>query len=86
MQCDDRGALERREAHPEGRFELRRQVDFRHENERLGVGLRRQNFGQRAQIHFSLTAARHAVQQEGGETVRIADCFDGARLLVGQRG
>ena len=61
MQHGDPGA----EAAAESIYELGRECDFRHQNQRLtAVG---DGGGDDAQIHFSLAAARDTVKEMGGE-------------------
>jgi hypothetical protein len=48
VQGNDRGAVERRETRAEGGLELRCEIDFGDEDQRLGVGPRRENGGERA--------------------------------------
>ena len=69
MHRDDRAFRQHGEARAEGGFELRCQVDFRHQHQRLRIGPRGQQVRQRMQIHLGLAAAGHAVQQERRERV-----------------
>jgi len=84
VQGDDRSAVERRETCAKRSLELRREIDFGDEDERLSIGPRRENGGERTQIDLGLAAAGHAVQQEGSEAVSVADRLDGGGLFVGE--
>ena len=83
---DDRVFGKRGEARAERGFELRRQVDLRHQHERLGIRPRVEQTGERVQIDLGLAAARHAVQQERRETPRGGDRIDGLLLFRRETG
>jgi len=78
------GALRQRgETRAESGFELRREIDFRDEHERLRIGARTEQMGQCVEINLGFAAAGHAVQQERGETLCAGDRIDGIGLLCG---
>ncbi len=62
-------------------FELRRQVDFRHQDQDLRIGVRRQAARDRLQIDFGLAAAGHAIEQHGRIAAGVGNRFDRLELL-----
>ena len=79
---DDRAFGQRGETRAERGLELRRQIDFGHEDERLRVRPRVEQARERVQIDLGLAAARHAVQQERREAARGGDRIDGFLLFL----
>jgi len=77
--------IEPRKARADIRLQLRRQVDFRHQNQNLrqlaGRICRRQNPGCRLQVDFGLATARHAVQQQGRKTFGFSNGTHGLLLF-----
>jgi hypothetical protein len=68
------------EARAQQRLELRREIDFRHEQQDLGAGIGPQPILDRAQVDLGLAAARDAEQQVHTEGSRGDEGFD--RLLL----
>jgi hypothetical protein len=71
-----------RKTRPHPAFQLRRQVDFRHQQQDLAAG--RQRPLDQAQINLGLAAAGHAMQQMRRKSGRRVDGLDGNGLLIGQ--
>jgi hypothetical protein len=61
------------EARADIAFQLRRQVNFRHQDQDLAIRLARQHLRTGLQIDLGLAAAGHAVQQGRFEALRAAD-------------
>ena len=68
-----------REACAQQRFELRRQIDFRHQQQRLRGRIRRESACDRAQVDLGLAAAGDAEQQVRRE---IPDAFISASIAA----
>ena len=71
-----------RKTRAKARLQLRGEVDFRHQHQRLAAG--GQRLGNPLQIHFGFAAAGDAVQQGGGKP-RPAQPIHHLALFVGQR-
>ena len=72
-----------REAGGDTAFELRGEIDFRHQQQRLLP--RRQGLLNEAQIHFGFATAGDAVQQVGAKSLTGGDGTERLLLLPGQR-
>ncbi len=64
-------------------FQLRRQIDLRHQQQHLPAAL--QYAMHQMHIHFGLAAAGDAVQQEAGIAAGLCDRIHRELLLAGQR-